>query len=328
METPNSSSSPLVTISQSELACFQRCARQWYLKYYLGTVPEQVPVTGNMQLGSKVHTALEGWYGYELDPLAVLGLLYELDMGANPDDVRALKSEMDLALAMVEGYVEWAAAEGVDAESRVVATETDLQVPLDGQPVLLRARMDAVRQAADGTLTWEDYKTSDSFATAETLELNPQFRFYSLMQRLAAPGGPHVMGGTVTTLRRVKRTAKSKPPYYARESFRFNDQVLAAEWRRVSHLVRRILEARQALDRAQAAGDDINILQQSLLPPTLIPRDCSWSCPFSKGLCHAMDDGSDWPAHLAQSGRWRQDDPYAYYRNSDLADIRTRLGAS
>jgi len=325
-----SSVSPLVTISQSEIAAWLRCPRQWYLKYYLGTVPEFEAVTGNMQLGGRVHTALEGWYGYGLDPLAVIVLLYEIELQAHPDDTKELRAEQDLATAMVEGYVEWTAAEGTDAESTVVATETDLQIPMPGRPVILRARLDAVRQLRDGGLVWDDYKTSDSFAAAETLQLNPQFRFYSLMQRLAAPEGPPVLGGRVVTLRRVKRTSKSKPPYYARDEFRFNEDVLEAEWRRVSQVVGEILAARQALDDAAARGvslDELNMLQQSVLRPNLMPKDCSWSCPFSHGLCPMMDDGSNWPLALAQSGRWRQDDPYSYYRNDDLSNVRARLAS-
>lgn len=325
-----------ITISQSEIATWSRCPRQWYLKYYRGIVPAEEAPTGNMQLGGRVHTALEGWYGYGLDPLAVLEVLYKIEMEARPDDAAELRKERDLADAMVGGYVEWAAAEGIDADSKVIATETDLQIPFPADDrVILRARLDAVRQMADGAWLWDDYKTSDTFETAETSELNPQMRFYSMMARLASqdqPDTPPVLGGRIVTLRRVKRTSKAKPPFYGRHEFRFPPEVVTAEYLRVAKVVREIMDARQSFDWAAAQGGApeeaaalLDITHGSMARPNLMPHDCAWRCPFSKGLCYMMDDGSDWQGALERSGRWRTDDPYAYYRRDALQTVRKAL---
>lgn len=327
----------MITISNSEIAMWQRCHRQWFITYYLGFVPATEPAASNKQLGSRVHTALEGYYGYQLDPLAVLGLLYRFEIEKKPDEAAELMAEREMAQIMVGGYLEWLAEEGEDADLEVVATETDLQIPLPGvEGVALRARMDqAGLRRSDGLLYFLDYKTAPGFEKHEYLHLDPQFKFYALMQQLAVrgnPGAPRIAGGCVSTLRRVKRTSRSEPPYYARDWFRYTDTELASTHLRVQHVCKKILDARKALDWCYGEGkgdlDLVNSVQQSLLPPTPIVHDCRWSCALASGLCTMMDDGSDWAASLTKSGRFRQEDPYTYYRNDSLRTIREALAAA
>ncbi len=64
----------MITISNTEVNTWQRCRRKWFLAYFLGYQPAVEEVTGHRILGVRVHTALEGYYGYDLDPLAVLGV--------------------------------------------------------------------------------------------------------------------------------------------------------------------------------------------------------------------------------------------------------------
>jgi hypothetical protein len=277
---------------------------------------------------------MEGFYGYQLDPLAVLGLLYRFELEKHPDETEAIVAERDLADAMVSGYLEWLAETGADADLEVVATETDLQVPLPGvEGVMLRARMDrVVRRISDGVLSFADDKTAATFEKHEYLELDPQMKFYALMQHLATrdmENAPAVDGGMINTLRRVKRTAKSQSPYYQRDEFRFNPRVIQATHLRVQRICTEITEARQALDWCYTEGkgdlDLVNSVQATLLRPTPIPHDCRWSCPLAAGLCGMMDDGSDWPGALVSSGRYVQADPYLYYRNDALRTIREEL---
>lgn len=323
----------LLAVSNSEIFAAQRCWRNWYLTYYLGMVPTTESPVGNRQLGSRVHTALEGMYGYQLDPLVVLQILYKAAIEAFPDYETELLKERQYAEAMVDGYVVWLAEEGADADQRVVATETDMTVPLEGAGVLLRARMDQVFQRiSDGALGFMDYKTGANFEKHETLERDPQFKTYALMQRTQArmsPGQPLIMGGQITSLRRVLRTARSTPPYYRRDDFRYNDEQLDAHELKIRRVVSDILAVRAKLDYARDAGmplPDFNRLQRYELPPVPIQGDCDWRCPFTE-LCPAMDDGSDWSAALVQSGKWRQADPYEYYRDDAMAAIRHELSA-
>lgn len=322
-----------IQISNSELFTWQRCKRLWFVRYYLGYTPDTEEVTGNRILGVRIHTALQGYYGYGLDPLAVLHLLYAFELEASPDYESELVKERDLASAMVEGYIEWLAETGSDAGMTVVATEAEVVVPLPGfDDVALRAKLDqVVLDEATGLLSFLDHKTAASFERHEILMLNPQFRFYSLVQKLAAgdaTGAPRVLGGLVNTLRRVKRTDRSKPPYYQRDPFRYTEPMISSTLLKVSGLARQIVSIRQALDWIYTEGKaDLTLLdafQQINLPPTPIETDCSWRCPLVE-LCPMMDDGSDWVGSLVRSGHFKQEDPYAYYEDDPLRRVRAAL---
>lgn len=339
-----------IAISQSEMSKWVRCRRTWYLQYYLGYLPADENPVGTRQLGTRVHTALEAHYGYQIDPVAVLAVIYRVAIEGAPGYEQELRKEHELAVIMVTGYLEWVQEEAKDANLQVVAVEADVQVPLPGLPgVLLRARMDqAVRDLQTGFLSWLDHKTADGFDSHQLLELNGQFKFYSLVQLLAAgipidgsmppPGAPVVMGGKINTLRRVKRTEKAKPPFYARDDIRYGPEVIMSTLAKAQVICGQIMAARIELDGLYHGGllvpgqpvpypptiEQINAVQRSLLFPNQMPRDCSWSCPFSSGLCIAMDDGSDWGGML-QSGKWVQGNPYAYYERGGLASIRDEL---
>lgn len=320
-------------ISNSEIFTWQRCPRMWLLKYYLGYTPDTDEVHGNRILGTRIHAALEGYYGYGLDALAVLGMIYQFALEDFPEHEADLIKERDLASAMVEGYIEWIAAEGKDAGLRVMATEAEVTVPLPGMPgVMLRAKLDrVVLDEATGLLSFVDDKTAAGFERHAILAINPQFRFYSLVQKIAAreaPGAPRVLGGIVNTLRRVKRSDKSKPPYYQRDPFRYNETDINSTLLKVTGLARKISEARTALDWIYTEGrGDLALLSsyQALhLPPTAIETDCSWRCPFLE-LCPMLDDGSDWVGSLVRSGHFRQEDPYSYYERTPLHRVRQAL---
>jgi PD-(D/E)XK nuclease superfamily len=321
-----------VAISNSEISTFDRCRRKWYLAYYLGMVPSDDPPVGNAILGTRVHAALEGYYGYQLDPSDVLNVLYALEADASPDWKTELMAEREIAVTMVTGYLEWVAETGEDANLRVVAVEQDAEVPLPGMPgVLLKARMDQVVYSEEtGMLSFLDHKTAATFDSHDIMDLNPQFKFYSIVQRLlAGPDGPPVSGGIINTLRRVKRTERSKPPYYRRDGFRYNDVQLIAALERVTAIAGQIRQARAMLDDTyQRAGGDlhaVNALQRRELYPSPIATLCRWDCPFV-AICPAMDDGSDWPGIMTRSGKYRQDNPYRYYRNDPLRAVRDALG--
>ena len=317
-------------VSQSEIYAYTRCRRNWYLTYYLGMVPTDEAPTGNRQLGSRVHTALEAYYGYKLDPLAVLALLYRIEVSKAPEYEAELKAEFDLAEAMVSGYIEWLAESGADADFETVATETDIRVDLPGVPgVQLRARMDQVaRRISDGALLFRDYKTGTNFELAEMLKMNPQMKFYTLVQHLASPpDGPKLAGFTIDTLRRVKRTSKAAPPFFRRDAFTYTPDEIEATLLRVQSVAAQIVGARAMLDDAYARGGDlaaINLLQRRDFYPTQIPDHCKWWCEFRE-ICPMMDDGSDWSASLVRSGRFKQADPYEYYRDDALRTIREEM---
>lgn len=321
----------MITISNTEMQTWLRCRRKWFVTYYLGYQPDAEEVTGNRVLGIRVHTAMQGMYGYGLDPLAVLGVLYQIELDASPEFETELMAERDLASAMVEGYIEWVASEGVDAGLKVVATEAELEVALPGvEGVNLRAKLDqAVLNEVTGLFSFLDFKTAATFERHEILALDPQFKFYSLIQRLATePSEPRVDGGIIRSLRRVKRSERAKPPFYANDEFRYDPETINSTLMKAQRVGYEIARARQALDYAYTEGhaelELVNIVQRSLFPANQIPHECKWSCPLVQ-LCPMMDDGSDWAGVLTNSGHFKQQDPYAYYADDPLRRVRQEL---
>jgi hypothetical protein len=322
-----------VGISGSEMATWKRCPRLWLIRYYYCMVPAEPAVTGNMQLGTRVHTALEALYGYDLDPLVVLQVTYGAEIEAHPEHEAELRKEWDLANAMVQGYMEWSVSEGKDADYRVTATEQEIRVPLPGvDGVDLRGQLDQIMlEVSTGFLKFRDWKTADGFDMHHLLELNPQFRLYSVLMHLRGgtrPGtDPQVpMGGLVTTLRRCKRTERAKPPFFQTDPVNYNPEQLDATLIGAQQTCREIMAARAALDWAGPQSMEVfNRMQRGIARPVPVITDCKWRCELSRGLCVAMDDGSDWVGMLFRSGRWVQGDPYAHYDQRGMAALRGQI---
>jgi hypothetical protein len=143
------------------------------------------------------------------------------------------------------------------------------------------------------------------------------------------PSGPLlVSGGIVNTLRRVKRTRQSKPPYYQHHPFLFSTERLAAHLLTLQQAVSEIMNAREALDRAYAAGGALNVvnhLQRTVCRPVEIQRDCARFCPLSNGLCQLMSADGGWNDALVSGGRYVQGDPYERYGRPGIDAIRAAL---
>lgn len=336
-------SAPLA-VSRTELSTWQRCPRQWLLKYYYGLVPADPVPTGASAFGIRWHTAMECFYGYGKNLIEAIDWIYHAAIQDHPDFEAELRKDWDMAKIMADGYLEWLAAEGKDADLKVVAAEQEVRVPLPGFEGLvdLRAKLDlVVLNLVTRLLSFLDHKTANDFKRGEIIEMDPQMAQYSLIQWIASGQSPPqighpaelrddvplVNGGIVRTARRVKRTAKSKPPYYGQHEFRFDQEQMAATLLSTQAVVQEILDAREYLDMATyQRADVLQRVQLKRCRPTKILHDCSWSCPFSSGLCQLMDAGTAWMEAIVGSGRYVQADPYSYYDRPDAARIAALIG--
>lgn len=309
-----------LTVSNSEIQSWKSCRRKWYLTYYreLGVIRlEQSPV-GARELGTRVHIALHAMYATGSNPLTVIEEIYANDIGqmtdlGRVDDVTALHKEQDLARAMLEGYVQWLEDEGIDDSIEVVAAETVIQVPSAVPGVDLRGKLDQrVVRKSDGAKLFLDHKTVAEFATpAKVLPMDEQMKFYHLLERLDAlykTGGEPAWrtdGGLYNMIRKVKRGATAKPPFYMRLEIRHNDEELRNMWTRVHKVIEEIVVTRQQLNM----GAD----HQYQCPPRP-SRDCTWSCDFF-AVCPMMDDGSNYEGLLREY--YTHVDPHERYRAED-----------
>lgn len=305
-----------LSMSNSELTTWQWCKRKWMLKYYnqLSVKPKDESSTGVMHLGTRIHVALEYKYGWDADPLEVLSIVYKHEKQyQSPEVIEELTKEHQLAVKMIEGYLEWLDETGADEDLEVVSTERDVAVE-GPHGVTLRARLDMrVRRRSTGTVKFVDHKTVGDFnGKLATLEKDPQMRFYTLIDMLEALQGrreERSEGGMFNMFKRSKRTARAKPPFYDRVEADYNEETLRSVYFKIHSVIGEIVEARRRLD----AGEDHRVVAYPNAGP-----DCSWKCEFAS-LCPLMDDGSYWREMAASE--YVQADPYAYYLPSEVPEL-------
>lgn len=294
-------------VSNSEVQSYLDCGRRWWLTYYRGLQPTREKQVGPMSVGRRVHKALETGYstpGREDAARAVLAATIEKDypLAYAAGAEKQFESEAEMALIMIEGFFDWAAEEGLDAEWEVVAPERVVKAPaieVRGERVVLKGKLDQlIRRAEDGALFMRDWKTTVEFHPV-MLAFRPQQKTYQLILALTEPDAV-VSGAQFVFLRRVKRTGTAKPPFYYVEPMYVGPKEMESFWVQTIGTLERMMDTTAALD---AGGD-----HHALVPPRPT-RDCHWRCPFYP--CEMFDDGSrveDWLA-----ANYKVGDPYAYY---------------
>jgi hypothetical protein len=318
-------------LTNSEVGVWQRCRRKWWLGAYRGLALKQQDYMGYRAIGGRVHRALAAWYvpdGEErTDPRDALERAIVEDWNSLVQQVRQRPNYVDdetslgdlsarfndsvtLERAMVEGYVEWMIERGDDAQYRVTAPETEVSAVVEGKvaddDVRFRARalLDVrLTRVADGVRLFEDHKTVGNFAQKrKMLHMDPQMLHYHLLEWLNTPEGERRCDGALyNMLRRVKRTAQAKPPFYDRVEVHHNEHELDAYRRRLLGAARDIMRA----ERELTTGAD----PMSVAYPNPVEA-CSWDCDFFV-ICPMFDDGSRVDDAIA--ALYQVQDPMARY---------------
>lgn len=311
----------MLSASPSELAKFLRCRRQWALTYYYnwGIRPENAPVTGVALLGTRIHAAMEAYYGYGIDPLSALGVIYDNACRQRPDREAELLKERDWAVTMVSGYLDWSAETGLDEEHEVVATEKELNVALtltNGETATVTGKLDQiVRRRIDGALQFRDWKTVGTLGKADTIVIDPQMRTYSALLALSSQG-VRTDGALYTMMLRSKRTARAKGPFYEQVAISYNDVEQQSMLTRITG----VLDDMSRVVRQLGGGADHKLAAY----PNPIPDRCAWDCPFVQ-VCPLFDDGSRVDAAM-ESHYAKDADPYAYRKIDLLGQVKATLG--
>jgi len=300
------------TLSNSEIQVFKDCRRKWWLGYYRRLQPRTKQFTGALALGSRVHEALDMHYSTGQDLLEAHSQLVERDLAklvAEYRDTYDLEAEAELGRIMLEGYLEWMATEGIDADLEMISTEEIIQMPLFDGEVVLQGKLDMrVRRKSDGVRMFRDFKTvGGSFADfANQAQMNEQILTYMLLES-AQNKKPEERseGGIFTMLKKVKRTANARPPFYEQIEVRHNQYTMRSFWQRIHGTISDLMNVKKSLD----AGADPNFVAYP--SPG---KDCKWKCQFYT-ICPLIDDGS--AAEAAISEMYESADPYGYYKSED-----------
>lgn len=238
-----------------------RCPRKWDLSYRQGLRP--VTESTKLSLGTLVHEGLRVHYQGG-DALSVI-----------PDPVPEEEAaEYELPYLMLEGYLEWLEETGADVGLEFILCEEEIQVPLmPGLGVVLHGRPDLLIRSPETGLTVVDHKTVAAFGALADRRLQMNFQGLTYAWMWWKLTGERPAGLTLNMLRKVKRTASAKPPFYARETVLFNQAQLEAHEEHMRSVVLNILEAGLDRDRIYPVPDS----------------DCTWKCEFLTP-CTMMDE--------------------------------------
>jgi len=298
----------VITISNSEIQTFKDCRRKWWLSYYRGLRPKEQKMVGPLALGSRIHAALDAYYSKNVPLLEAHAKLVEVDKGlaqAQFQDTTELESEAELGRIMLEGYLQWVEENGIDAELDMISTEETIRMPLFDGRVELQGKLDMrVRRKGDGVRMFRDFKTVGGSFTefASLAHMNEQVLTYMMLEAAQNKEGERSEGGIFTMLKKVKRTANARPPFFDQVEVRHNTFTLRSFWNRIHGTISDLLRVKDGLDEG---GD------HQLLAYPRPSRECKWKCQFF-AVCPLLDDGS--AAEQAISEMYEVQDPYKYYK--------------
>jgi hypothetical protein len=299
--------SDVIRLSNSEIQTFKDCRRRWWLTYYRRLQPKYKDTTGALALGSRVHAALDEYYANGTPLLKahadILNAEKELLL-QDFRDVSELEKEGELGHIMLEGYLQWNEEEGIDADLEMISTEETIVMPMFNGEVELQGKLDMrVRRKADGVRMFRDFKTVGGSLSdfANLAPMNEQILTYMVLEQSKDVGTERSDGGIFTMLKKVRRSAAARPPFYDQIEVRHNIFTLRSFWDRLHGTVTDLMRVRTALDKGE---------QPSFHAYPSPSRDCKWKCKFYS-ICTLVDDGS--AAEQAISEMFVEADPYAYY---------------
>lgn len=289
------------------------------LSNYYGLGPKEEKHTGPLNLGTRVHDALEAYYTNAEDLIDAYNrlqrrdakLFMESDDAQNEEKVKEFNDEAELGLIMLEGYLLYLEEEHADSKIEVVSAEEKLEYQIENfhdSRIHIIGKVDMkVKRREDGSRAIMDHKTvaASGFTTYFlTAHMSEQLMLYCLLDQLTGGEGK-VDGGIYNLLKKVKRSGRAKPPFYDRIDVRFNKHTMKAFWTRLMGTLDDMMKVRDALDQG---ADHRYVAYPS---PS---RDCTWICPFFQ-VCPMMDDGSSADRMLLD--QFKQIDPLARYKTDD-----------
>ena len=315
---------PDQVVSATKINDWQQCKRKWWLRWYrqLDSVSDLTDVRNT---GIRIHEALAAWYVPEgtdrQDPRDVLReaigrdwnrTLERMQLTSESDGFEAVAKKWEsvavLERAMIEGYMEWMEETGADAGYTVVGSELEVAVNIldtaTGMTVQARGVVDAkIRRDVDGVRLFIDHKSVGDFDRATRfLKMRNQMLHYHLIEWLSTQEGEARCDGALyNMLRRVKRTAKAKPPFYQRKIVDHTELQLRTYRARLLGEARSMARAEQLLE----AG----VPHHMAVPPSP-SDDCHWKCDFA-AVCPMFDDGSR--AEDMIQAVYKQGDPWQRY---------------
>ena len=299
--------------SNSEVSVFLDCNRRWWFEYVL-RLGKEGSDSQPLAVGNLVHAGVEEFRRARYMQDRTL----EDSTGAGNDAIQALydatelspellpKDTIDLALIMFEGWTEWLEEEAVDYGLVYNGVEIEISTPIMPGVTWL-AKLDAfVWNQTTETFEVIDTKTVQSVKSFPALiQMDRQMLGYVWAARQYT--GERVQTAQFDMLRKVKRTASSKPPFYARASASYNQAEIDSWLYQTRATIVEMMRLREELE------DPSNTMIEAaqIATPRANP-ECSWKCQFVN-VCPMFNDGSR--AEDMVREQFVEIDPIARYKN-------------
>jgi hypothetical protein len=294
---------------------WQNCQRGWWMTYYRG-LRRKRELSKLPSVGILVHDVLEAYYSGRLES-DVVGDVEQyvatraaemLPPNAVDEEAATVQESAELASIMLAGYFEWIDETGADAGLEVVGAEQVVRVPVG--PYELLGKLDArVLRRTDGAVLSLEHKTVGGLTDIPRYaQTSSQFLTYDLLSAMTADA--RVDGLIINMLKRVKRTVRARPPFYARHEVRHNAAELQSHFKHVLAIGAQIEATTAALD----AGADFH----RVVAP-VSGRSHLYLCPCAP-VGALLDDGSNVEEYFNEF--YEHVDPLARYAEESEEDGR------
>jgi CRISPR/Cas system-associated exonuclease Cas4 (RecB family) len=301
-----------IIITHSDISNFLTCRRKWYYDYVLDYRSKEKK-TGALALGTRVHAALEAYYGGETDdPVAWINQkgkedLAELELSddAKPWDLDQMYEDMIVGRNCIVLYMEWLSETNADANYRTVTVEEKVEAPiLDGR-VILRGKVDQLQEdITSGLLCVNDFKTTADWGGGlrEQLERSYQHWCYLIGMQYQYPER-NVECARYTVLRKVKKLPKTAPasPLVQRFNVPATRRNMATKRAQIERIALEMINLRDKTDQAvfyPAPG-----------------KHCTW-CEY-KAPCEISDESQEASLALLSNGKYVSGTRYARYETKE-----------
>lgn len=292
----------ILILRQSDLALYLRCQRSFYLQFVRGarrkkqTGPRKCTTA---DIGTLVHMGLADYYRSDMvwdedDLRERMTLHADANMGVWPQewDGEFLPDDwvsgIALAARMVHGYIPWVEENGLDLRYNTLEVERQYLTVFDSMGIGLSGIIDLVQEdELLGHHVITDHKTKGSGDFRPPRRGDWQLLTYAALYQWET--GQYPAAAQWNMLKRVKRTASAKPPFYFRQPIRLSPEQIHMHQSRLFYLLASIgCEIRSS----------VVVGETSTLWPNF-GKHCDWQCPASE-VCEAMDALVDWEHLLGE----------------------------
>lgn len=302
-----------IIVTHSDLLKFLTCRRQWYYDYVLDFRPPE-KLTGPLALGTRVHAALEAFYGGKTDdPVAWIDQkgredLEVLDKAKNVKswDHSQMYEDMIVGRNCIVLYMDWLERTNADADYKTVSVEEKVETPILGGKAILRGKVDLLHEnVMSGILCSNDFKTTSDWSGDLRGQLERSYQHWCYLIALQHNYPDRIVEcAQYTVIHKVKKipTGNPKSPLVERFTVPSTRRAIGRKRNQIERIALEMINLQYKED-------------QSIFYPSP-GRHCTW-CDY-KTPCDIADDSTESAIALLGNGHYVQGTRYDRYKDKEV----------